>query len=530
MKENAILWWQKGIVYQIYPRSFMDSDNDGVGDLNGIIEKLDYLKWLGIQSIWISPIFPSPMADFGYDVSDYTDIHPMFGTMDDFDRLLNEAHKRDLKVILDLVPNHTSDEHPWFKESRSSKDNPKRDWYIWKDPDPDGNPPNNWISEFGGSAWEYDDRTGQYYLHTFLKEQPDLNWYNIKVQEAIQDVLKFWFEKGVDGFRIDVIWYLIKDKLYRDNPPNPDWDPKMPDHDRLLPSFSSDQPDVHVMISKLREIADQYHEKLLIGELYLSIPSLMTYYAQGKGVHLPFNFHLLLTDWKAEEIYALIAQYEGAVPESGWPNWVMGNHDKPRLRSRIGKGQLGNAAILLLTLRGTPTIYYGEELGMDNTYIPKDRLQDPRAILEPEKGVGRDPQRTPMQWNSSEYAGFSNNEPWLPVDKDHKELNVETEKKDEHSLLNFYKNLIELRQNEEAFLVGHYIPNGINGSVISYIRKGADKSFLILLNFSEKPGELELKPHQKGKILICTQSSRTGKTLEGKISLFGNEGLVAELI
>ena len=283
-----MIWWQHAVIYEIYPRSFQDSNGDGVGDLNGIIRRLDYLVVLGVDAIWISPIYPSPMADFGYDVADYCDIHPIFGTMEDFDRLLQEAHRRGLKVILDFVPNHTSDRHPWFLESRSSRDNAKRDWYIWRDK------PNNWLSNFGGSAWEYDEKTGQYYLHLFLKEQPDLNWRNPAVKAAMFDVLRFWLRKGVDGFRVDVMWMMIKDDQFRDNPPNPGYRVGLPPHTRLLPVYNSDRPEIHDLVAEMRAVVDEFADRVLIGEIYLPVPQLMTYYGQDlRGANLPFNFQLL---------------------------------------------------------------------------------------------------------------------------------------------------------------------------------------------------------------------------------------------
>ena len=292
LKKEDLHWWQKEIIYQVYPRSFQDGNGDGVGDIPGIITRLDYLSWLGVGAIWISPVYPSPMADFGYDISDYKAIHPMFGSMEDFEILLKKAHERNIRVIMDLVPNHSSDQHEWFRESKSSRDNPKRDWYIWKDPAPDGGPPNNWISEFGGSAWEFDEHTGQYYYHTFLKEQPELNWRNPEVQEAMFDVMRFWFDKGVDGYRIDVLWYLIKDKLFRDDPPNPDWHEGMSEHDKHIPAFSSDQPDVQEIVAMMRKVADEYEDRVLIGEIYLPVDQLVLYYGKGgnPGVASSFQF------------------------------------------------------------------------------------------------------------------------------------------------------------------------------------------------------------------------------------------------
>jgi alpha-glucosidase len=369
-------WWQTGVIYQIYPRSFQDTSGDGIGDLRGITQRLSYLTELGVDAIWLSPIFPSPMADFGYDISDYTDIHPPFGTLDDFDALLAAAHSQGLKVILDLVPNHTSDRHPWFLESRASRRSRKRDWYIWKDPAANGGPPNNWLSVFGGSAWEYDGATGQYYYHAFLAAQPDLNWRNPAVRSAIYEVMRFWFRRGVDGFRVDVLWHLIKDDEFRDNPPNADFRPTDPPHHRLVPLYTADRPEVHDVIAEMRRVADEFSDRVLIGEIYLPLERLVAYYGRDlAGMHLPFNFSLLSTSWHAPSIARLIAEYEAALPAGGWPNWVLGNHDRPRIASRVGPDQARIAAMLLLTLRGTPTIYYGDEIAMQDVAIA--HVRDP---------------------------------------------------------------------------------------------------------------------------------------------------------
>ena len=372
------IWWQRGIVYQIYPRSFQDTDGDGVGDLRGIVQRLDYLVALGIDAIWLSPIFPSPMADFGYDVACYTTIDPVFGTLEDFDALVAAVHQRGLRIILDYVPNHSSDQHSWFLESRSGRDSAKRDWYMWHDPAPGGGPPTNWLSHFGGSAWEWDEASGQYYYHSFLPQQPDLNWRNPDVRKAMLAVLRFWLDRGVDGFRVDVMWLLIKDDQLRDNPVNPAWMPGQPSHDRLLPVYTADRPEIHAAVADMRRAIDAYPDRLLIGEIYLPIERLVAYYGQDEpGAQLPFNFQLLLTDWAADAVARVIIDYEKALPDGGWPNWVLGNHDRPRLGTRVGMQQTGVAAMLLLTLRGTPTVYYGEEIGMTDVTIPPEQVYDP---------------------------------------------------------------------------------------------------------------------------------------------------------
>ncbi len=531
-KEQNYLWWQKNILYQIYPRSFKDSNGDGIGDLPGILEKLDYLKGLGITAVWISPFYPSPMADFGYDISNYTGIHPMFGTMEDFDRLLAEVHKRDLKLILDFVPNHSSEEHQWFKESRSSRDNPKRDWYIWKDPGPDGGPPNNWGSAFGGSGWEYDEATGQYYHHAFLKEQPDLNWRNPEVQAAMFNAMRFWLDKGIDGFRVDVMWHMIKDEQFRDNPPNPEYTEDKSPYDKLLQAYNTDQFEVHDIVEKMRAVMDEYDERVMIGEIYLPIDKLVAYYGQENGgAHLPFNFQLVMTPWDARKIEAAINEYEGALPPDGWPNWVLGNHDNSRIATRVGKEQAKNAAILLLTLRGTPTMYYGDELGMEDVDIPANLVQDPQEKNIPGKGLGRDPERTPMQWDTSENAGFTSGKPWLPLMENFSRVNVKEQEMEKDSMLNFYKKLIQLRNNEPALNIGNYIPVLANGNMLSYLREFSGKRFLIALNLGESKENCEpnLRPW-KGKVRIGTHKELYEKEFQNQIYLGPNQGMVVEII
>lgn len=531
-EDNKYLWWHKGIIYQIYPRSYQDSNSDGVGDLNGIINRLDYIKSLGVHAIWLSPIFSSPMADFGYDISDYKGIHPLFGTMENFDALLSEIHKRGMKIILDLVPNHTSDQHPWFVESRSSRDNPKRNWYLWEDSPSEGEYPNNWLSVFGGSAWEWDEKTSQYYYHGFLKEQPDLNWRNPEVQEAMFDVMRFWLDKGVDGFRVDVIWHMIKDDQLRDNPINPDYQPFMPTYDQLLPVYSTDQPEVHDIIRKMRKILDSYNERMMIGEIYLPVHKLMSYYGvDNQGAHLPFNFQLLSLPWDAQKIAAAIDEYEGALPQDGWPNWIIGNHDNPRITSRVGSHQARVAAMLLLTLRGTPTLYYGDEIGMRDVPIPIDEIQDPQGLNMPDKNLSRDPARTPMQWDKNENAGFSDQKPWLRVDQAYSRINVEVQKNDDYSMLSLYKRLIRFRQKEKSLKLGDYIPVYSDRKLLAYARQAeGDTKFLILLNLSHGPCYYKSdKVKLKGRIEIATTPELEGSQVQDSISLGGDEGIIVRL-
>lgn len=531
MEHTSYAWWQKGIIYQVYPRSFQDTNNDGIGDLKGVISRLDYLKWLGIDIVWISPVYPSPMKDFGYDISDYVAIHPMFGNMQDFDQLVEEVHKRNMKIILDLVPNHTSDKHPWFLESRSSRDNPKRDWYIWKDPTSDGHVPNNWLAAFGGSAWEWDAKTHQYYYHAFLKEQPDLNYRNPEVLNAMENVMRFWLDKKVDGFRVDVMWHMIKDKEFRNNPPNPNYLPHMPDCDSLLPVFSTDQPEVHDVVFHMRKVMEEYKDKLMIGEVYLPIDRLVSYYGiNNEGAQLPFNFLLVLTQWDATHLASAIDQYIAELPVKAWPNWVLGNHDQKRIRSRVGLGQARVAGMLLLTLPGTPTIYYGDEIGMQDVPIPQDEVRDPQGLNMPGKNLSRDPARTPMQWDATDNAGFSAAKPWLRIGRQYETENVATEKDESDSMLLFYKRLITLRQKEPSLMTGGYERICGERQGIVYLRRqeGYD-TFMIALNFTHATCQFTFNKKYNGKIELSTMKDLEGTEIEGTIYLSGDEGIIVRL-
>ncbi|TMA12179.1 MAG: alpha-amylase, partial [Deltaproteobacteria bacterium] len=380
----AAPWWQTGVVYQIYPRSYQDSNGDGVGDLPGITARLDHLASLGVDAIWISPFYPSPMKDFGYDVSDYTGVDPLFGTLADFDRLLAAAHERGLAVIIDWVPNHTSDQHAWFLASRSSRENPRRDWYVWRDAKPDGSLPNNWLSAFGGPAWTWEPRTRQYYLHTFLKEQPDLNWRNPEVRRAMLSTLEFWLERGVDGFRIDVAHAVMKDPELRDNPPAPagrrDFHKDMGEYGTQLHIYDRGHADTHLVYRDVRRLLERFsgtRARISIGEIHLfDLAELVAYYgAELDELHMPFNFTLLNVPWSAEAVRSTVDEMEAALPEGAWPNWVLGNHDESRVASRIGAVAARSAMLLLLTLRGTPTLYYGDELGMEDVQVPPELVQ-----------------------------------------------------------------------------------------------------------------------------------------------------------
>ena len=527
-------WWQTGVIYQIYPRSFQDSDGNGVGDLAGIVQRLDHLVALGVDAVWLSPIFPSPMADFGYDISDYTNIAAVFGTLQQFDALSAEIKRRGLKLLLDYVPNHTSIEHPWFEEARGSRDTPKRDWYLWHD-SVAGGPPNNWLSHFGGSAWEWDALTQQYYYHSFLKEQPDLNWRNPEVIAAMHDVMRFWLRRGVDGFRIDVLWLLIKDDQWRNNPANPSYRSGAPLFDSQLPQFTSDRPEVQRVVAGLRRVADEFNDRVLIGEIYLPLDRLMKYYGSRlDGVQLPFNFQLLLCAWNAREIESLINSYESQLPPGGWPNWVLGNHDRPRVASRVGAAQARIAAMLLLTLRGTPTVYYGDELGMQNVAIAADRVQDPLEKNVPGQGLGRDPCRTPMQWDDSTFAGFSTVEPWLPLAPDHAVVNVRHETEEAGSMLSLYRSLLSLRRKHSALSQGSYHSLPAAGNLLLYVRQSPAERLVIALNLGATATQFAWpsafsSPSKNARVLLSTSPARTNTLPPGPVELAPDEGVIVAM-
>jgi alpha-glucosidase len=467
-------WWERGAIYEIYPRSFQDSDGDGVGDLRGITARLPYVKALGVDAVWLTPIYPSPQADFGYDVTDHTAIDPRYGTLQDFDALVARAHELDLKVLLDYVPNHTSDQHPWFRE--------RPDFYYWRDQ------PNNWRAVFGGSAWEpVGDR---YYLHTYLREQPDLNWRNPAVREAMLGVLQFWLDRGVDGFRVDALRQLLKDPDWRDNPPNPDWD-GVNEYDSLLPVHTTDLDELQDLVAAIRAVIG---DRLMVAEVYVSIERLVRYYGEdGRGAQLPFNFHLLSTPWDAEAIAELIERYEAALPPGAWPDWVLGNHDRPRIAGRVGLAQARVAAMLLLTLRGTPTLYYGDEIGM--TDVPIQRY-DPG---------GRDGERTPMQWTRD--GGFTTGEPWLPYG----DLSVNVEAAP--PMLTLHRELLRLRR---AFVTAPYRTLHAAGGVLAYTH-GDD--FAVALNLTGEPRPLPVV----GDVLLRTHLDGGGESLRA------DEGVVLRI-
>jgi alpha-glucosidase len=445
----------------------------------------------------------------------------LFGSLADFDRLLAAAHDRGLRVLLDFVPNHSSDQHSWFLESRSSRTNAKRDWYIWRDPAPDGGPPNNWISDFGGPAWEWDETTGQYYYHAMLREQPDLNWRNPALRAAMLDAMRFWFDRGVDGFRIDILWHMIKAADFRDNPPNPDWRPGMADMHKVLQLHSTDQPEVFGIAAEMRALADSYGDRVLVGEIYLPVERLMAYYGKaGEGVHLPFNFQLIDAPWDARALHGMVVDYEAALPPGGWPNWVLGNHDRPRIATRVGADQARVAAMLLLTMRGTPTIYYGDELGLADVIIPPDKVQDPRELREPGLGFGRDPVRTPMPWDTSANAGFTTGTPWLPLNPDWRTRNVAAERADPRSILSLYRDLLRLRRAHPALAIGDVHLIEAEGDILAYERHHGEDRILIALNLGGRLHAVELPI---GDVLLTTG----GDYAAGQLA--PNQGVVARV-
>jgi alpha-glucosidase len=509
-------WWKHAVFYEIYPRSFADSNGDGIGDLNGITSKLDYLHNLGVDAIWITPCFPSPQVDFGYDVSDYLNIDPMYGTLADFDELVREAKKRNIRIILDFVVNHTSDQHPWFLDSKSSRTSAHRDWYIWRDGKAPGEPPNNWVSTFGGSAWKFDPTTDQYYYHFFYPQQPDLNWRNPAVKDAMFDVTRFWYKRGVAGFRLDAVDVLFEDPNLHDNPilkpgKNAFGDPFEQN------KYNTKLPEVHQVLQGLRTIADEYGA-VLIGETWTAdVAELNQYYGEGNNeLQLPMDFlFTMVNKLSPAEFRKQIAEINSA---SGWPTFVISNHDIARSYDRYGDGQHNDQiaklmAALYLTLRGTPIMYYGEEIGMKTTPpTRKEDVKDPIGRTGWPKEKGRDGERTPMQWNASVNAGFTTGKPWLPVPPTYKTHNVATESKDPNSVLRFYKQVLELRHTNPALLNGNYTPiNEDNPSVLSYLRLHNNEGVVVALNMSSAPQKLalELKPggFRSAKKLVSTGGS-----------------------
>jgi alpha-glucosidase len=521
-------WWQTAVLYEIYPRSFSDANGDGVGDLPGITSKLDYLAWLGIDALWIAPFYPSPGVDYGYDISDYTDVDSLFGTLADFDELLERAHARGIRVVIDYVPNHTSDRHSWFVESRSSRDNRKRNWYVWRDPTPDGSPPNRWLSMFGAPQWTRDDATGQYYLHSFLPGQPDLNWRNPAVRDAMFDVARFWLDRGVDGFRIDVAPLVMKDPELRDPPaPTPTAD-ELRRLDTWLTHFhryNHAHPDMHAVYRSFRVMLDAYpDDRVSIGELHH--PDYDTwgrYYGERLDeIHVPFNFHLAYADWRADAVRAAIEGVQRALPPGAWASWVLGNHDLPRVASphRAGRAQARVGMLLLLSLRGAPTIYYGDEIGMVDVPIGADDARDP---------LGRDPERTPMQWDASPNAGFTTAEarPWLPLAPDAGRVNVAAQTEDPGSLLSLTRRLLRLRREHPVLHVGAFEPSGPSpDGTYAFRRVSQDGRLTIVLNLTD--ALRQVPGAGPGRVLIGTDRDREAALVGDVVELRPNEALVVE--
>lgn len=472
-------WWQTGVVYQIYPRSFADTRGNGVGDLPGVEAHLDHLAWLGVDAIWLSPIYRSPMADFGYDVADYRDVDPLFGDLDDLDRLLEQLHDRGMRLILDWVPNHTSDQHPWFVESRSARTSAKRDWYVWRDPAPDGGPPNNWVDAFTGApAWTWDETTRQYYLHLFLPQQPDLNWSNPEVAAAMQDVLVYWLDRGVDGFRADVVHLIGKDDDLADDPPD-----RVGQHHA---AFQNNEV-THAYLRDLRTMLDGYPgERMMVGEVNLdSTEAVATYYGHGDELHLAFNFALLHTPWDAEAWRASIERIDAAyAPRRAWPTWVLSNHDQPRHRSRYGSLRRARAAaVALLTLRGTPFLFQGEELGLADAEVPPERRVDPG---------GRDGARAPIPWTPDAPHGWAGAEPWLPWPPAVGAHNAATQRSQSASTAQLYRHLLARRRASPALRHGAMTWLDTPPGVLGYRRSDGDDERVVLVNFADETATFDL--------------------------------------
>ncbi|HUA35717.1 MAG TPA: alpha-amylase family glycosyl hydrolase [Candidatus Binataceae bacterium] len=524
----ALKWWQRAVFYQIYPRSFADSNGDGIGDLDGITARLDYLndgtpRSLGIDAIWLNPINPSPLRDWGYDVSDYCGIHPDLGDMASFDRLLREAHRRGIRVIVDLVPNHTSDQHPWFVQARASRSNPQHDWYIWKDGTPD-RAPNNWQSSFGGPAWKFDERTREYYLHLFLDQQPDLNYRNREVVAAMHDVLKFWLDRGADGFRIDVVAQMVKDAQFRDNPMRTEPDPDIPWYaaGTQIPLHSTDQPEVHDVIRGFRRVSDSFEDRVLVGETWPIEQTGLADYLRADELHLAFNFRFVLARYMASRFRDAIATTHRTFGAAAWPTWTLSNHDFPRHITRYARGgdaqsRARVAVTMLMTLRGTPFIYYGEEIGMPDAKVAAERKRDP---------VGRDGCRSPMQWSDAANGGFSfAAETWLPSG-DYRTVNVEQQMNDDRSMLSLYRRLIRMRRELPALNEGGFrLEASAPDECLVFHREAPGQHLLIALNFVAEPRTISAS----GRIIFSTDASRAGEKIAGGCQLSGDEAVIVEL-
>lgn len=484
-------WLRGGTVYQIYPRSFRDADGNGVGDLKGVIDKLEYVAALGVDAIWLSPFFTSPQKDYGYDVSDYRDVDPLFGSLADVDALIKRAHELNLKVIIDQVWSHSSDQHPWFAESRSSRDDPKADWYVWADAKPDGSPPNNWQAMFGGGAWTWDARRRQYYLHNFLIEQPDLNVRNPAVQDALLDVAKFWLDRGIDGFRLDVVNFFIHDAQLRDNPPLPFKRTPPRPHQFQRQLYTRTQPETLLFIARLRKLLDQYGA-MAVGEIEDEEPlKVQRDYTDGpERLHTAYSFYLLRQRAMTPAVVREAMQgWQGA---AGWPSWSLSNHDVIRFPTRLAGDDLQRTKLmmlLLLTLRGTPFIYQGDELGLPHAEVPFERLRDPEAIAFWPNGIGRDGARTPMPWRrDANMAGFTDApDAWLPLDPRHRALAADVQETDRASMLNFTREALAFRKTSEALRVGDFIAREATEPLLAFERVAGDERVLCIFNLGDAP-------------------------------------------
>ncbi|HEX7312477.1 MAG TPA: alpha-glucosidase [Pyrinomonadaceae bacterium] len=543
-RNNGTPWWKHAVFYEIYPRSFKDSDGDGVGDLNGITSKLDYLARLGVDAVWITPFYPSPQVDFGYDVSDYENVDPQFGTLADFDRLVKEAHRRRIRVVIDFVLNHTSDQHPFFKEARSSKTNPKRDWYIWHDPKPDGSRPNNWSSSFGPVAWTLDEKTGQYYYHYFYPRQPELNWRNPEVERRMLETVRFWLKRGADGFRLDAVNYLYEDTQLRDNPVLPELRFGSTTEHEQEKKYNRDLPEVRDAMLRLRAFNDRINpESVLVGEAYVpKWEELMRYYGpKDNGVHLPFNFFLVMEPARSKldaKIFRDVIEQSERALAGRWTTYVLSNHDIPRHYDRLGDGRNNDliarlTATMLLTLRGSPFLYYGEEIGMVTTE-PKtvDEVRDPVGKRYWPLRKGRDGERTPMQWDATAHAGFTDGSPWLPVPPSYRERNVDAQETEANSLLNFYRRLIALRRRSPALLDGAYASVGDDPHVYAYQRVARGHHVLVALNMSPERRTFKLpSPMRTGPFSYTVALSslpRAVTKVMGEMSLAPFEAVILE--
>jgi alpha-glucosidase len=528
-------WWKSGVLYQIYPRSFADSNADGTGDIQGIIDHLEYLEWLGVDGIWLSPITVSPNADWGYDVADYCAVHPDLGTMAAFDLLVARAGARGIRVLLDLVPNHTSEEHPWFVDSRSSTGAPKRDWYVWADPKPDGSPPNNWVSSFGGAAWTLDLATGQYYLHNHLVEQPDLNWWNEGVRRAFDSIFRFWFDRGVAGFRIDVCNMIVKDALLRDNPPATEED----DFEAQLFGqrfvYNMNRPEVHDVIRRWRRLTESYDvPRALVGETPVKIEMLADFYGDGHDeLHLAFNFPFITAPLDAHAMRCIVEDTEALLPPGAWPAWTGSNHDMARFASRWAAGDSRKARVallMLLCLRGTPVLYQGDEIGLVDSPVSKGDLRDPLGVRFWPAYTGRDAMRTPMPWRDVPGGGFTapDTRPWLPLG-DTGECNVEHQRSDPLSMLTLARDLISQRRDTPELQTGRYQTMAAPEGVWAWCR---GERIVVVLNLSDHDATFEAThgtQGAQGHIRIGTDRARHGESFGDVLRLRPWEGVVAEV-